>query len=534
MKRITIPLLMLILFLPASFSQEVYLHVSNRSIYDFLDEMANLRIIELNSAVKPYSRQFIARKLSEISESTAYPLNTRQQKELAFYLKDFNKELMPDKNFKKRVDLLYFRDSLFTFSLNPVLGIQVWNNSNGTNFHRWNGAEAFAYVGRHVAAYVSLTDNHEKTLLSGTGYLTTRPGARYKSGNDYSEMRGGVTWQWDWGAIGLVKDHFEWGNYYHYPNILSAKAPSFTHIKLNVRPVKWFEFNYIHGWLASGLVDSVNSYSYTNSYGTGYRTVYRKKFIAANLFTFKPMRNFYFSFGNSIIYGDRDVNPSYLIPVFFYKSIDHSENQNLSNEGGQNSQLFFDVSSRQIRHLHLFATLFFDDLSTKRFKENGHFDYYSLKAGLGLSDLIPNVELRMEYIQTYPLVYKHNMPNTSFASNNYNLGHYLLDNSKGFHADLFFRPLRGLSAQLSYDFARHGPDHEELGTDRIEVVNRFLDETVWKSRTIGLDVRYQVINGAFVFLGLEKADISGEVDKYTPGYYHNDPFTVSFGVNYGW
>ena len=272
-------------------------------------------------------------------------------------------------------------------------------------------------------------------------------------------MRGGITWSWGWGVIGLVRDHMEWGNYSHYPNIISSKAPSFTHIKLNIRPAKWFEFNYVHAWLASGLVDSSRSYRYTNSYGTGYRTVYRKKFMAANLFTFKPLPNLHFSIGNSIIYGDRDINPSYLIPVFFYKSIDHTENSSGSNDGGQNSQLFFDISSRQINHLHLFISLFFDDVSTKRFKENKHFDYYSFKAGLGISDLVSNVELRMEYVKTYPLVYKHIMPNTSYESNEYTLGHYLLDNAQGFHTDLIYHPLRGLSSRVYFDFARKGPDH---------------------------------------------------------------------------
>jgi hypothetical protein len=491
--------------------------------------MAGLKLIELNSAVKPYTRSFIARKLEELIAQRDR-LNMRQGRELDFYLKDFNKELKPRKDFDKRFDLFYYKDSLFTLSVNPVLGIQYWSNANGSNHHRWNGAEAFSYVGSHLGVYFSLVDNHEKAILSAPEYLTTRPGARYKSGQDFSEMRGGITWAWRWGSIGLVKDHLEWGNYVHYPNILSGKAPSLTHITLNLRPVKWFEFNYVHAWLASGLVDSVRSYYYTNSYGTGYRTLYRKKFIAANLFTFKPFSNLHVSVGNSIVYGDRDVNPSYLIPVFFYKSIDHSENQLLTDEGGQNSQLFFDISSRQIRHLHLFATLFFDDVSISRLRENGHFDYYSLKAGLGVYDLIPNTAFRMEYIQTYPLVYKHDMPNTSYASNNYTLGHYLQDNAQGFYCELVVSPLRGLAARMYYDFARKGLDHEALGTDRTEVVNLFMDEVIWKSNMLGFSVEYQVINSVRVFFSVEKLKVSGAEETYTPRYYRGSPVTLSGGL----
>ena len=76
------------------FAQDVFYHTSNQDIYTFLDEFANLGLIQLNTTIKPYSRTFIAQKLNEI-ENSNYHLNKRQKAELAFYLKDFNKELKP-------------------------------------------------------------------------------------------------------------------------------------------------------------------------------------------------------------------------------------------------------------------------------------------------------------------------------------------------------------------------------------------------------------------------------------------------------
>jgi hypothetical protein len=77
----------------AVFSQEIPQSVSNTGIYDFLDELANNKIISINSAIKPYSRLFIAQRLKEAEEKKEQ-LNARQQKELEFYLTDFGKELM--------------------------------------------------------------------------------------------------------------------------------------------------------------------------------------------------------------------------------------------------------------------------------------------------------------------------------------------------------------------------------------------------------------------------------------------------------
>lgn len=523
----------LLLLLPLSLTgQPVYYHVSNKAVYAFLDEMAAERIIELHSAVKPYTREFIAAMLVQVRDSLPR-LNNRQQKELSFYLKDFNKELLPGKDFGKRFDLFYYNDSLFTFSINPILGIQYWTHDGTGNYHRWNGADVFATAGPHLGIYANLRDNHEDKMLSAPGYLDPRPAAVYKSGQDYTEMRGGITWGWKWGALGLVKDHVEWGNYHHYPSILSSRAPSVAHLKLNLKPVKWFEFNYLHGWLNSGVVDSVRTYTYSNAYGTSDRRVYRKKYIAANLFTFKPMRGLHASVGNSIIYSDQDAHPAYLIPFLLYKSIDHTNNNASSNEGGQNSQFFIDISSRQINHVHLYATVFFDDISTKRLKENGHMDYYSLNAGIQLSNLIANTFFTVEYFKSYPLVYKHDMPTTTYESNYYPLGHYLQDNSQGVFLGLTVRPVRGLTASLSYHTARHGRDHEELGTNRLEVVHLFMDSVTFENQRVSVDVNYQLFNDIYIFGSFAWQHNKGEIEKYMPAYFRGETTTFSVGVNYG-
>ena len=138
-KLFVILLIPLLLFSITVKAQEVPYHISNRSVYEFLEEMAGQQIIDLNTAVEPLSREFIATKLQEVKNQQK-KLNFRQNADLNFFLKDFNKELLPGKEYKKRVDLFYYKDSLFTFSINPILGIQYWSNEHGTATHWWNGA----------------------------------------------------------------------------------------------------------------------------------------------------------------------------------------------------------------------------------------------------------------------------------------------------------------------------------------------------------------------------------------------------------
>jgi hypothetical protein len=504
-------------------------------LYDFLDELANDKIISLNSCIKPYSREFIAQQL-QIASSRKESLTERQIRALDFYLKDFNKELNIGRNFKKRFDLLYYSDSLFKISIDPILGGQGWINDNGINYHRWYGAEAFAYIGNHFAAYASLRDNHEDKIISDTGFLNTRYGAAIKLGsNDYSEMRGGITMKWKWGTFGMVKDHIEWGDNYQYPNIISSKAPSFAQIKLQLRPVKWFEFNYFHGWLVSDVVDSSRSYNYNGVQ----RNVFHSKYMAANMFTFMPWKGFGFSFGNSIIYSDIGVHPAYLIPVFFYKSVDHTYN-NVTNEAGQNSQLFFNISCRLIPKFHLYYSMFLDELSFSRMLDpNKQSNHWSMKGGIRISNLIPNIIITGEYTRTNPLAYRNDNLTTLYTSNNYSLGHFLKDNADNLYLALDFKPFRGFHIKIWYEKIRKGPEYPYIRkTDPqtgIPLVwgRKFMKSVVWGQSNYGVSLQYQLINDLYFFVENVQTKSSGKEELYVPAYFQNSPLTFSAGFNYG-
>ena len=187
-------------------AQDIPYSLDNEAVYDFIDELATTGVIDINSAIKPYSRMQIAKWL-KLAET--YPgLTKRQKKAVEFYLRDFNKELLTGKDFKKRFDIFYYSDSVFKFSLNGILGVKGYTNGNSFDYHRWGGGEFFAYIGKHFGFYGSLRDNHESSPLGGRQYLTRHRGAIYKGDKeetDYSEARGGIAFTWNWLSIGLAK-----------------------------------------------------------------------------------------------------------------------------------------------------------------------------------------------------------------------------------------------------------------------------------------------------------------------------------------
>ncbi|HOE25927.1 MAG TPA: hypothetical protein PLT71_10510, partial [Bacteroidales bacterium] len=324
--------------------------VGDEAVYLFLDELAADGVISLNGVVKPYSKLIIRQKLKEAAARVAasesqsalvtaagsqvagggpndsFQLTPRQQKELDFWLKIYTPG-EPDGKFRILLNpaTAYYRDSLFSVTVSPILGLTAAITSGpegdpgdpgsaagGASRQRtiaWkNGAKVYGNYGRW-AFFAALQDNHQEPLLGNPEYLTRERGGHIKNGTDFSEMTGGLSYMWKWGNIAFLKESPVWGSGYAGTNILSGRAPSFMHIRIHLKPVKWGEMTWIHGWLTSMVVDSTRSYWVTNAYGTEYREHYRRKYIAANIFTFTPVERLHISAGNSVVWSDPRITP---------------------------------------------------------------------------------------------------------------------------------------------------------------------------------------------------------------------------------
>ncbi|MBL4655872.1 MAG: hypothetical protein JKY33_08635, partial [Bacteroidia bacterium] len=490
------------------------------------DELAAEQLIIVNTAVKPYSRLQIAKYL-ELAKSQNDKLNPRQKGELNFFLQDYNKELRRSKDFDKRFDAFYYKDSLFTFSLNPVVGVDAVFNKSNLVYNRWIGGEIFGYIGKHFGFYANLRDHHENEPLLLNTYITDKSRANYRNGNEYSEMRGGVTWSWKWGSIGLIKDHFSWGNGYNGSNIFSGRTPSFPYLNLKLQPVKWLNFNYVHAWLVSEVIDSLRSYQFSN----GTRQVMRPKYLASNFLTIFPNKKINFSVGNSVVYSDVGIYPAYLIPVFFYKSIDHSTGS--SNYIGQNAQMFFDISYRPFRKVHSYVSLFLDEIGLNRmFDRAAHSNFYSFKGGIKISNIIYKTSILIEYTRTNPATYSHFIPTTTFESNLYNLGHYLGDNAREWYVKFTYKPLKQVKINVSYLYAQVGTQYEyTTGYDVWGLP--FLDNIEWSNNLLSIETHYQMTNDIFARVGFKSAKIFGEKKNvYTPSILQGNYFFSSLNFDF--
>lgn len=526
-------------------SQTIPEHISNFGIYQFLDELATQKVIELNSLIKPYSRTFIANQLKD-AEVKKEKLNKRQQKELEQYLIEYNLELKSSSEFyklnllkkKSNTELsfmpfgLFYHDNQFRASIKPVYGTTFYTDLDTLSYHRWGGVSFNGYVGDNFGFYVSLSDHSFNKNIIQPNYLTLEQGAILKGENylDYSEIRGGITWSWKWGSLGLVKDQLVWGEGYHGTNILSGKTPSVAMLKFDMKPSKWFEFNYIHARLASDVLDSARTYLYS---GSGVRKVMRDKYLVANMFTFTPWKNLNLSFGNSLVYSDQGIQLQYLIPFMFYKSVDDTYN-GTDNQAGHNAQMFASISSRNIKFIHLYATAFVDEFSIRRMNDpDRQSNFVSVKAGIHGSNLFKsNLFFTAEFTRTNPLVYQHFIPATTFQTNQYCMGHYLKDNAQELFIAINYKPISKMNIGINYTNIKKGTPYIYGLVDPWGLP--FMETVVWEATRVSGTLSYELLSKIFIQGEAMVYFNKGNATLYNPYYLSKSRgIAINGGISIG-
>ena len=629
MKRLRFIVVMLCLLLVGGMSAQeqrpaalggVPEYLGYTQVYDFIEELADMGVISVNSVVKPYDRNQIAAWLMEAVEVDSL-LSVRQRKELRFYLNDFalecdgmydgivqwsnsgklvNKELWKDafslestvnsqwstdpsvlrtaplkqgsnsESGQFSLSLLqpafHYGDKWFECKLNPILGMDLTINSHGMVMHRWYGAEIRADIVDHVAVWGSIRDHSysneymEKgysALLAQPKYLNNLPGAYYHPssyGGDYADVRAGIkAYAW-WGSIGLVKDNIQWGDSYHSSNILSGRAPSFPMIELKLKPCSWFRLDYIHGFLASGVVDSTYYRVENNPIDGSSHRMYRtaSKYLAANMLTFTPIKKLDLSIGSAVVYGARNIAATFSIPITFFNSMDYQMNSGamLDNE---NSQIFFNISTRNLKYTHFYASIYVDEINWKRLKSsNPEHNFFSWKVGGRVSNWpLRDLSLTAEFTRTNCGNYQHPYQVLTWASNGYNLGHYLGDNAQEVYLALAYKPIRSLSFTLTYVNAMKYNEYLYTRHKESEFIRqKQFAEKVWRNDEVKLHAVYEVVNNTYAFLdfgwnnarGYEptseptidevRLDAAGYLKRYTPAFYWGQNFTVKMGFSF--
>lgn len=511
------------------FSQVVY-EPLHRDVYSFLARLSQKSIIEFNDQIRPVSRKYIAQKLFEVSHRSE-DLTSLEKEELEFYSKDYYQEFEFQKNITsdsldisflsydkaERLRLFSFNSDLFKLNVSPILGLKIGSRDSEKLTHFWNGIYTYGYLNDYLGFSFDFRDNSESgKTIDKLKQFTPVTGVEAKSSvtvpnyspnkMEYSEVKAVIATDWDWGSIAVGKDFMEWGYGESGLLVLSQKAPSFGFIRLDIHPVDWLRFNYMHGWLSSGVLDS-NSIFYNQARGISFSFI--DKFIASHTLMITPLKGLDISLGESIIY-DEELEFLYLMPIMFFRLADHQLSRQLNAAGG-NAQLFFGVSSRgHLPNTHLYGTLFIDEITI-----SGLFDSYKQRNQLGftlggsITDLpIENLTAKIEYTKIYPFVYRHYIQTTDYQSARYSLGHWMGHNSDLIYGSLNYRILRGLQATVWGQYIRKGEDGNVQQQYNIQPQPPFLFGSRKNYSYIGAEIKYEYTHDLFAKLQFQTTNSS--------------------------
>lgn len=599
MKHVRFYILLLSCFCLTVRAQNIPVPLTYSQIYDYLDELITDGVITAQTAVRPYTRVQVADMLVAAQHADSL-LNNRQRADLAFYLNEFALERdtmvsnyvqysdhstfslsLADPQFSYRTP-----NNLFKMRIRPILGADIMASKKGAILQRWWGAELQMDIARHVSVWGSLRDNSWSGNWLSKNYfpsetdrmygarihygasqqspaLNNIAGVQYKEadyGGDFSDSKGGISLYSWWGSIGLQRENIRWGEAYHASNILSGRNPAVPMLTLQLTPCPWFQFDYFHAWLVSNVIDSTYYYLENNTTGTQtkhYRPA--NKFMTANMFTFTPIRYLSFSFGNSIVYAERNVQAAYFIPVAFYKSLDHLLTKGLRVEN-QNSQAFASVSVRPVEHLHLYGSFYLDEFKFARLKKsNPENNPVSYLVGFNWSGWpVRGLSLKAEFMRSAIACYTHSVEVTAWSSNGYNLGHYMGDNAQSIYAELAYRPIRGMLLRLSYtndmkfnSYAYLRGGGKDGGISQT-IAQKPFDKCIYRNDEVRLDGIYEVHPNMYLTLTLgynharafdninenairseDTGDAAHYLNKYCPLYFQGRNFTTSVSFSFG-
>jgi hypothetical protein len=560
MNTFTKPYLVTIIFLLSLIAfkgnAQVVYEPSYRTVNGYLYRLAQKGVIDLNDVVMPLPRAYINAQLDSLSKHKEQ-LTPLEKEELIYYRKEYTFERNLSKNIssespevtflrKKEDDrerLVSYQDSQFSFNIQPIIGLQLENAQNTTFNQRWIGAWAYGYIGKNISYSADFRNSQLNKIPLGYDYnksFSPEPGrigdnigvGKY----DYSLINASITASWKWGSFTFGKNYLPVGYGTSGKLILSDKAPSFPHIRLDANPAKWISFMYAHAWLNSNIIDS-NTFHSTSVPGR-LQYQYQEKYLAIHTLTLKPIKGLSIMLGESSIYNDR-IKVAYLIPIALFTGLSHylgeagaTSTSSVTTNTISNSQIFVQLSSRNhIKNTHLYATFFNDEFefntlfaSSDELKARNHTAY---QLGASVADFpIRNLHLTLEYTRIRPFAYVHFVPGQTYRSNDFNMGHWIGPNASQLFAQAQYRVVRGLNLRFIYEYIRKGT--EGNGFQQTLNVNTFpfLWGNVKEYSDFQARLQYELTPDLFFTLNSKFENIKS--DKTVRHMYN-----FSCGINYG-
>lgn len=463
MKKI---ILLFLLFSATLFAQTEYV-LSNNRVYDFLERMETLQIIQkYNSLEIPKSRNEIAGFLKEVianrdkldEADKAYLNDLEAEFELELYgtLKK-SQRLIGDGYFnflyQGKKHLYFVHDTTANVNLffnsvgasraiyanyeNPkhTTTATIWQEElqiRGSFFNKvgffYRGGNGYIFGQREAALlehnldYNFKYENFGSFDITTAGYLTANLGfIKMKFGRDRMNI-----------GYGPIKA------------VIGNNAPMFDYFYLKMH-YKSVDVTYFHGKLlgnTSFIADSV----------TGYVNTIGEKYIGYHRIGFNISDDFNIGAGEIIIYGNRSLDLDYINPFILYKTAQNN------NKDRDNSIVILDLNNKSIKGLKLYGLIYIDDIQVSKFGSPYWGNQFIYNFGFLSNNLYRELplDIQFEYMRIEPYVYTNRLPRNTFDNDGYGLASFMQPNSELFLTQMDYRFNNRLKLTGSFSYYVHG------------------------------------------------------------------------------
>ncbi len=545
MKKNYILILFLLLAAPVLGGNPVSLPLGH-PVYQYLDRMETLGILSnIRDGVKPLDRERIGDLLILINESRD-SLTAIDRARLDNYLLDFRYEINPVQkyarvegtgnwyspfaSFKDLGDdflrlfaqnqpeeenhVVLWEDSLNSFYFDVLLDLNYYHRSD--KVYRWNHSESFRFRGTIMGNLGYLLDISFYTIEGDEGYREEDPLLKnswrnVRGSKIYFDRSGGdLAYRSPFVDFRFAFQPVTWGTGESGQLIISDNVGQYPYFSIN-KDWDWGRFVYMHGkllGLANG--DSVDGQPF-----------YPEKWIVINRFEFSPIASMSIGLNGMILYGNRYLEWSYLLPFNYMRATEH----NLRDR--DNALLAIDLEARILRGVKLYGTFLIDEFRRDKLFTDWYGNKHGFQFGAHITDPfgLANLGFRFEYVAIMPWVYTHKYDVNRYINDGRSLGYWAGPNSEVFYLHLEKDWHQRVKTGIKWQQWKHGENYpdENIGGDILlghsvllgdqtepRETRKFLEGILSTEQRFQFYVDYEVLNDLFLKFSLTGIDLKNQ------------------------
>jgi len=464
--------------------------------YRLLDRLRTRGVLELGlTASRPLTREDLARLFLTAYTRGADHLDRNEREALEFAFFEFSEEVarlgcsdsvraavdrqrtlqekwvdwLPGPLYANRRNLLSLQSGALRFFFDPIFYRDGRLSDPDTLarqdrvFQDTGGFLFWGTLGRHLGFYCNSRDTKEhgtRRYPSSSRLAWPRYGFARGYGTHlyHDETVAYLYLTLPHFSVAFGKNFNRWGPGYTGALALNDYATSYDQLKLSVQ-VWRAQFTYLHAALRQHPPVIVSSYLANGVQ----RQIFAQKYLAGHRLEIAPAAWVKLALHETVIYGERGLEPAYLNPLMFYRSAEHFLGDR------DNATMGLDFELRPVNGLRLYGEWFVDDFSVSRVGQNWYGNKVAWLAGLHAANPLglPHSDWRAEYVRLEPYVYSHTFPINVYKNYGTLLGHFAGPNADLLYAEWLFWGSRRWQVQLSAERYRHGanPADRNVGGD---------------------------------------------------------------------